>query len=187
MTKQHDMIGWAEDLFPIARSLTGPGLRSTLDYFQRLNPEFNILSFPSGMEVFDWSIPKEWEIIDGWIEHESGQRFCEFRKNNLHILGYSTPIDRWLTREEMFEHLYTQKDLPDSIPYVTSYYRERWGFCISENEKNRMPPGQYRVFINSRIFDGELNIGEAILPGQSKEEILFTSYVCLTLHRFDGQ
>ena len=178
MTSETQMITWAKELFPIPRSLTGEGLRRTLRYFKAINPEFEFKSFETGRQVFDWIVPKEWKICDAWIEHESGERFCEFSKHNLHIMGYSTPIDKVMSLEELSPHIYTQDDLPDAIPYVTSYYKERWGFCMSANDKMQLPQGNYRVFIDSELFDGQLDIAEAKLKGQQDKELLFTSYVC---------
>ena len=129
------MIKWAKDLYPICRSITGKGTEKTLKYFKKLNPEFRILNFKSGSKVFDWIVPKEWNIKNSYIEHESGKKFAEFKKINLHLVGYSIPINKWLSKKKLLKHIYTQKDQPGSIPYVTSYYKRRWGFCLSEKEK----------------------------------------------------
>jgi len=172
------MINWAKDLFPICRSITGEGTRKTLTYFEKLNPEFKRLKFKTGQKVFDWIIPKEWNIKNAYIEHSSGTRFAEFNKCNLHIVGYSKPINRNISKKELLNYIYTQKDQPNSIPYVTSYYKERWGFCLSENQKNKLPDGNYKVFIDSSFKKGNLDISHAILKGMTKKEIFFSSYVC---------
>ena len=172
------MIKWARDLYPLCRSITGKGTEKTLEYFKKLNPEFKILNFKSGSKVFDWKIPKEWNIKDAFIQHESGKRFAEFKKINLHIVGYSTPINKWLSKKKLLDHIYTQKDQPNSIPYVTSYYKKRWGFCLSEKEKKKLPSGNYKVFIDSTLTNGNLKLSHAILRGKSKKEIFFSSYVC---------
>jgi aminopeptidase-like protein len=176
--KSYPMIEWAKDLFPICRSITGDGVRDTIEYFKRINPELKTHSFATGEQVFDWEIPREWKIRDAYLEHESGKRFAEFKKNNLHVLGYSAPQDSSLEKNELLKHIYTQPDQPDLIPYVTSYYKERWGFCLSESDKNALPEGSYRAVIDSELFDGELLICEAHLEGASEKEILFASYFC---------
>ena len=172
------MIKWAKDLFPLCRSLTGDGTRKTLRYFQNINKEFKILNFKSGKKVFDWSIPLEWNIKDAYIEHNSKKRFAEFKKNNLHILGYSMPVNKVIKKEELLKHIYSQKDQPNSIPYVTSYYKKRWGFCMTENTKKKLPSGNYKVLINSTLSKGIMEIMHAKIPGKSKKEIFFSSYVC---------
>ncbi len=175
----YDMLGWAKDLFPIARSLTGDGVRETFAYFSKINPEIEKHSFSTGTQVFDWTIPREWKMRDAYIEHiETGVRFAEFKKHNLHILGYSTPIDQVMDKEDLLPHIYTQEDQPDLIPYVTSYYKDRWGFCMSHNEKAQLPDGSYRVVVDSELFDGELIVGDAKIQGQLDREIMFSSYIC---------
>jgi len=172
------MINWAKDLFPICRSITGDGTRKTLSYFEKLNPEFKRLKFKTGQKVFDWSIPKEWNIKNAYIEHSSGARFGEFNKCNLHIVGYSKPVNINISKKELLNYIYTQKDQPNSIPYVTSYYKERWGFCLSENQKQKMPDGDYKVVIDSSLKKGNLDMSHAILKGKHKKEIFFSSYIC---------
>ena len=176
--KKFPMIKWAKDLFPLCRSLTGDGTRKTLRYFQNINNEFKILNFKSGKKVFDWSIPLEWNIKDAYIEHNSKKRFAEFKKNNLHILGYSMPVNKVIKKEELLKHIYSQKDQPNSIPYVTSYYKKRWGFCMTENTKKKLPSGNYKVLINSTLSKGIMEIMHAKISGKSKKEIFFSSYVC---------
>lgn len=172
------MIKWAKDLFPLCRSLTGAGTKKTLRYFKNINKEFKILKFKSGKKVFDWKIPLEWNIRDAYIEHESGKKFCSFKKNNLHVVGYSYPINKILKKKDLLKNIYTQKDQADSIPYVTSYYKKHWGFCISENELKKLPQGKFRAFIDSDLKKGDLEIMHATLKGLSKKEIFFSSYVC---------
>ncbi len=174
----YTMIKWAKDLFPLCRSLTGEGTRKTLNYFKNLNKEFKIIKFKSGKKVFDWEIPLEWNISDGYIEHESGKKFCEFKKNNLHIVGYSTPINKKIKKRDLLKNIYVQDDQPHAIPYVTSYYKKRWGFCISKNELQKLPEGNYRAFIDSDLKKGNLDLMHAKLGGISNKEIFFSSYVC---------
>ena len=134
-TKTKKMIDWAKDLFPICRSITGEGTRLTLKYFEKINPELKRLKFKSGTKVFDWEIPKEWNIKNAYIEHESGKKFANFKENNLHIVGYSKPMNIKISKKELVKKIHSIKNQPDAIPYVTSYYNEDWGFCMSENEK----------------------------------------------------
>ena len=123
-------------IISICRSLTGKGIQYSLRYFQKINPELKLISFKSGTKIYDWEIPLEWNIKNSYIQHlKTKKKFCEFKKNNLHILGYSTPINKILEKKELLKNIYTQKNQPDSIPYVTSYYKKRWGFCMSENQR----------------------------------------------------
>ncbi len=172
------MLKWAKDLFSICRSITGDGTRMTLSYFEKINPEFRRLKFKTGQKVFDWEIPKEWNIKDAYLEHESGKRYAEFKKCNLHIVGYSKPVNKKISKKELLNYIHTQKDQPDSIPYVTSYYKERWGFCLSENQKSKLPDGNYKVIIDSDLKNGNLELSDAIFKGKTKKEIFFSSYVC---------
>lgn len=173
-----EMLQWAKDLFPYCRSITGDGTRRTLAYFQDINPELEFITFKTGEKVFDWDIPKEWNINDAYLEHESGRRFAEFKKNNLHVLNYATPIDQVFKLEDLRDHIYTSPEQPGIIPYVTSYYSERWGFCMSHEEKSALPQGNYRAFIDSTLADGTLNLTHAVIEGASSQEIFFSSYVC---------
>ena len=173
-----NMIKWAKDLFPLCRSLIGEGNRKTIKYFKKINPEFKILKFKSGSKVFDWEIPNEWIIKDSYLQHESGKRFAEFKKSNLHVVNYSQPINKTFVKEKLLGKIFTEKSMPDAIPYVTSYYNKDWGFCLSENEKNTLPQGKYKAYINSRFEKSHLEIAEAVIKGKSKKEILFSSYIC---------
>ncbi len=172
------MHGWARDLFPICRSLTGAGVRETLSYFKRLLDGLSIESVPSGKQAFDWVVPDEWTIRDAYVSDESGRRIIDFRSNNLHLVGYSEPVDQWLSLEELEGHLHSLPDQPDAIPYVTSYYRRYWGFCLTENQRKELKPGRYRAVIDSDLSPGVLNYGELILPGRSSKEVFLSTYVC---------
>jgi len=173
-----EMYGWAVELFPITRSITGPGVRETLGYIQKLIPDLEIHSVPSGTTAFDWTVPDEWTIREAYITDESGRKLVDFKNHNLHIMGYSVPVDCWLDRDELDKHLYSKPEQPDAIPYVTSYYERRWGFCLTHNQRTSLGPGKYRVVIDSDLKPGVLNYGELILPGESEEEIFLSTYIC---------
>ncbi len=164
-------------LFPICRSITGPGLRETLSVLGEYAP-LERFGVRSGTEVFDWTIPPEWRIREAWLEAPDGRKIVDFRQNNLHVVNYSAPVDQRLSLEELREHLYTVSYLPEAIPYVTSYYKRRWGFCLSHREFEALEPGMYHARIDSEWIDGELNYAHAVLPGESGREVLISSYVC---------
>lgn len=172
------MHRWATDLWPVCRSITGQGVRDTLAYFQKLIPGLSIQGIPSGHHAFDWTVPREWNIRDAYVADLDGRRVIDFHQNNLHILGYSTPVDMIVAREELDKHLYSLPDQPDAIPYVTSYYTERWGFCLTEDQRKSLTDDRYRVVINSTLTDGELNYADAIFPGSVEDEVLISTYVC---------
>lgn len=169
---------WVKDLLPICRSITGPGLRETLKFIQNILPELIIHSVPSGTQAFDWTVPNEWTIRDAFIKNESGQRIVDFQKHNLHVLGYSEPVDEWLTLDELDKHLFSLPDQPNAIPYVTSYYERRWGFCLTHSQRKTLKPGRYHAVVDSDLKPGVLNYGEMILRGESKEEVLLSTYIC---------
>lgn len=173
-----ELYEWVIDLFPICRSLTGPGVRETLAYIKNILPELEIHAVPSGTQAFDWTVPDEWTIRDAYVVDEAGNRVIDFRKSNLHLLGYSEPVDRTLDLSELQDHLYSLPEQPDAIPYRTSYYKRRWGFCLSENQRKDLKPGRYRAVIDSDLKPGVMNYAELILPGRSEREVLLSTYVC---------
>lgn len=172
------MHEWASDLFPITRSLTGPGVRETLAYIKQLMPELEIQSIPSGYKAFDWVVPDEWFIHEAWIKDEVGNVIVDFKEHNLHVVGYSTPVNKWLTLAELNEYLYSLPEQPDAIPYITSYYKKRWGFCLTHNQRKSLKPGKYHAFVKSELIQGVLNYGEIILPGKNSKEVLLSTYIC---------
>ena len=168
----------AQRLWPIPRSITGDGVRETLNILREHIPNLIVKEVQSGDRVFDWVVPMEWKIQNAYIIAPSGEKICDFKKCNLHVIGYSTPIDKIVSLAELEEHLYSIPDQPNAVPYITSYYKERWGFCISHNERMTLVSGDYRVFIDSKIFSGSLTYGEMIVPGLSAEEVMLSSYIC---------
>lgn len=126
----------AERVYPICRSITGDGARETLDILSEYTKGMKIYNVPSGTQVFDWTVPKEWKIRKAYIEDEAGNHVIDFKNHNLHVMGYSVPVDKWVSRDELLSYIYSQPDQPEVIPYVTSYYKERFGFCMSKNQKD---------------------------------------------------
>jgi len=173
-----EIYEFAKELWPINRSITGEGLRKTLELIKQHLPDLEIKSIPSGTQVFDWIVPKEWHATEAYIVTPSGKKICDFKVNNLHLLGYSTSFDGRISLEELKEHLYTLPEQPEAIPYITSYYKERWGFCLSQDEYDQLEGGEYRVKIEAKDFDGVLNYAELILPGESQEEVFLSTYIC---------
>lgn len=168
-----------DKLWPINRSLTGEGNRETLKILSELI-DIKISEIPCGTECFDWNVPPEWNIQEAWIKNSKGEKIVEFSKNNLHILGYSEPFHSKLSFQELKPHLYTLPDQPELIPYLTSYYKRRWGFCMSHNQFLELDKNDnYEIFIDSSLDDkGSMTIGEAVIKGRTEKEVLFSTYIC---------
>lgn len=165
-------------LWPICRSISGNGLRHSFKILQEIIP-FELIEVPTGTVVLDWKIPKEWNINDAYIITPNGKKIAEFKINNLHLINYSIPVNKTMSWEELKPHLHTLPNKPDAIPYLTTYYKETWGFCLTHHEYLQLPQeGNYQVVIESTLADGAITYGQYILKGSSEEEILFSSYLC---------
>ena len=171
------MIDLIAAAYPICRSITGDGVRQTLAMIRERIP-LEIHEVPSGTAVFDWTVPKEWNIRDAWIKDPSGRKVVDFREHNLHVLNYSVPVHETLPLAELKKRLFTLPDKPDLIPYRTSYYRETWGFCLRHRTLEDLPNGEYEVLIDSTLADGLLTYGECFLPGEVDREVLLSTHVC---------
>jgi aminopeptidase-like protein len=165
------------ELYPICRSITGRGFRETLARIQR-EISLNVHEVPSGTQVFDWIVPKEWNIRDAYVKNASGERIIDFKRHNLHVVSYSVPVHRKMSLAELRPHLHTLADQPDWIPYRTSYYTDDWGFCLSHNQLQTMREDEYEVCIDSVLENGSLTYGECYLPGETRGEVLISCHAC---------
>jgi aminopeptidase-like protein len=172
-----EMFNLIKELFPICRSITGNGTRKTLEIIRTHIP-LEIKEIPSNTNVFDWTVPKEWNIINAYVKNSKGEKIIDFQKSNLHILQYSIPIHKKMTLDELKTHLYSIEEYPDWIPYRTSYYQENWGFCISHKQFQTLEDDEYEVFIDSTLEHGSLTYGELFFKGEIEDEILFSTYIC---------
>jgi aminopeptidase-like protein len=164
------------ELFPFNRSLTGEGVRSTLAALGRRLP-LSVVETPTGTQLFDWSVPPEWNVREAWIETPEGARIADFADSNLHLLGYSVPVDATLPLAELRNHVFTHPD-PELVPYRTAYWAETWGFCLSRRHLEELQEGAYRIHIDATLEPGSLSYGEVSIPGRSDKEFLVTTYVC---------
>ncbi len=172
-----EMYQLVTELYPICRSITGDGVRRTLELVGRHVP-LETFEVPSGTQVFDWTVPKEWNIADAWVKDPRGERVIDFGESNLHVVSYSTPVRMTVSLAELGEHLFTLPEHPEWIPYRTSYYREDWGFCMSEDRRSRLKDEDYEVCIDASLEAGHLTYAECFLPGRSEEEFLVSCHVC---------
>lgn len=172
-----ELHGFASDLYPICRSITGDGIRRSLSMIRDRIP-LQISEVPSGTSVFDWTVPKEWNIRDAYIKGPGGEKVLDFRHSNLHVLNYSVPVHETMPLSQLKLHLFTIPERPEWIPYRTSYYEEKWGFCLAHNEMQAFDDGEYEVYIDSTLKDGHLTYGECYIPGRNREEVLLSCHVC---------
>jgi aminopeptidase-like protein len=166
-----------EELYPICRSITGDGVRQTLDIVKGHIP-LETHEVPTGTRVFDWVVPKEWNIRGAYLADSRGEKIVDFKVSNLHVLNYSTPVRKRVSLEELRPHLFTSEEHPDWIPYRTSYYQENWGFCMNHGQYLALKDGEYEVNIDSTLEDGAMTLGELVIPGESSEEILVSTHTC---------
>jgi len=176
MTKDQ-LEEYFDRLFPIARSITGEGYRKSLEILREVIP-FKYLDIESGSKVFDWTVPEEWNVTDAYLIDPDGKKILDYKVSNLHVLNYSTAIEGCIEFDELKNHIFTIPELPTAIPYVTSYYKKNWGFCMAHRQYEELKQGKYKVLINSTFKKGFVRIGEYLLPGESKNEILLSSYLC---------
>ena len=165
-----ELYEFAKELQPIKRSISGEGVRKTLELIKQHLPDLEIKSVHSGTEVFDWVVPKEWHPTEAYIITPSGDKICDFKVNNLHLLSYNTSFDGNIKLEDLKEHLYTLPEQPEAISYITSSYRERWGFCLSQNQFDQLEDADYYVKIEAKHFDVVLNFSDLIIPGESQKK-----------------
>ena len=172
--EMHQLIS---DLFPICRSITGNGVRQTLRRIQRDIP-LQVHEVPSGSKVFDWTVPREWNVQDAYVRNSAGEKVIDFHRSNLHLLHYSTPVRQTMSLSELKPHLFSIAEHPKWIPYRTSYYKDNWGFCLSHYDLQQLEDGQYEVVIDTTLSDGHLTYGEYFLPGDTSDEVLIYTHVC---------
>lgn len=172
-----EIAAYFDRLFPLLRSLTGEGVRQSLDILGELI-ELERIEIPSGTKAFDWTVPREWVVREAYLDGPDGRRIVDMRDSNLHLLNYSIGFRGEVSREELDEHLYSRPDMPDVIPYVTSYYKPRWGFCLPHRAREALPAGKYRAVIDAEHIDGSMTLGEAVLKGETAEEVLIASDIC---------
>jgi len=165
------------ELFPIMRSITGPGVRESLQKLQAIVP-LEICQVASGTAVLDWTVPDEWHFNEAWIEDDSGKRIIDSKSSNLHVINFSSPVDKTISREELLPHLHSIPERPNSIPYRTTYYADQWGFCLSDKQLQSLGPGPFRVRIDAIKKTGVLNYGELFIPGASQQEIFISTHTC---------
>lgn len=172
-----EMHALIEEMYPICRSITGNGFRQTMEIIKRYVP-IDVNEVPTGTKVFDWTVPREWNIRDAYVIDEHGRKAIDFQRSNLHVVSYSVPVDRTMSLEELRPHLFTLPDRPDWIPYKTSYYEETWGFCLRHRDLLALKDGKYHVLIDASLDDGFLTYGELFLQGAVDKEVLFSCHAC---------
>ena len=173
MNQGHKIHNLAKKLWPLNRSITGKGFRDSLSIIKEIIPNMKVYKIESGTKVFDWEVPLEWNIKEAYIIDPKGRKICDYSKNNLYVVGYSCPIQKSLSLEELEKNLYSLPDQPNAIPYITSYYKKRWGFCIKHNDRMKLEKGIYNVVIKSTLKKGFLNYGEILIKGKEKKKFFY--------------
>ena len=171
------IYNFAKKILRFERSLSSIGNLKTLKEIKKINSKLIIKNFKSGSKVFDWIVPKEWHVKEAYILTPTNKKICNFKDNNLNLVGYSTKINRIMSLKNLEKHLYSLKQQPNAIPYVTSYYKKSWGFCIKEKLRKKLKPGKYKVIINSKFKNGNVPYGELLIKGKSEKEILLSTYI----------
>ena len=172
-----EMYELIAELYPICRSITGNGFRKRLGILSRVIP-LEVHEVPTGTQVFDWTVPREWNISDAYVKNTKGERVIDFRRSNLHVISYSAPVRQMMALKELQNHLFTLPDRPGWIPYRTSYYQESWGFCLSHQQFLALEDDRYEVCIDASLADGHLTYGEYYLKGESTDEVLLSCHAC---------
>lgn len=172
------MYDFAAHLWPICRSITGDGVRETLALIRHHIPELQVHEVPSGSQAFDWTVPDEWNIRSARLTGPNGETIADFRETNLSVVNYSEPVDIKLSLESLMPHLYSLPERPDAVPYVTSYYKRRWGFCLPHRKLQALEPGEYHAQIDSTLEPGHLTYGEVVVPGELSDEVFLSTYIC---------
>jgi aminopeptidase-like protein len=177
MTAGEELYKLVAELYPICRSITGDGVRRTLEIIDR-EIGLEVHEVPTGTQVLDWTVPREWNVRDAWVADPAGERVIDFQASNLHLVSYSVPVRATVSLAELKEHLFTLPDQPDLVPYRTSYYAERWGFCTSQRVADGLAEGDYEVCVDSTLADGHLTYGERLVEGETRDEVLVSCHVC---------
>jgi aminopeptidase-like protein len=179
MTAGEELYKLVAELYPICRSITGDGVRRTLEIVDReVGGGLEVSEVPTGTQVLDWTVPREWNVRDAWVAGPDGRKVIDFQASNLHLVSYSVPVRATVSLAELSEHLFTLPDQPDWVPYRTAYYAERWGFCASQRLVDSLPEGDYEVCVDTTLADGHLTYGELLVQGQSDDEVLVSCHVC---------
>jgi aminopeptidase-like protein len=177
MTAGEELYKLVAELYPICRSITGDGVRRTLEIIDR-EIGLEVHEVPTGTQVLDWTVPREWNVRDAWVADPAGERVIDFQASNLHLVSYSVPVRTTIGLAELKQHLFTLPDHPDWVPYRTSYYAERWGFCASQRLVDSLPDGDYEVCVDTTLTDGHLTYGEHLVEGETTDEVLVSCHVC---------
>ena len=178
MTAGEELYKLVAELYPICRSITGDGVRRTLEIVDRELGGLEVHEVPTGTQVLDWTVPREWNVRDAWVADAAGERVIDFQASNLHLVSYSAPVRATMPLAELKQHLFTLPDQPDRVPYRTSYYAERWGFCASQRLVDGLPDGDYEVCVDTTLADGHLTYGEHLVEGRTTDEVLVSCHVC---------